>query len=329
MQQRLGLGDHRGVPEPRVLPAERHVGAVGVAAGRPARLGVQHQREEAERLGRLRQQAGDEAREVDRLAGQVAAGGVGAVGVGPALGEGGVDRLEHRVEPRRRARPARGWRRGCRPARILVLARTRRLAIAAGETRKAEAMRPASRPSTTCSISGARIAGLERGVGAGEEQRRAAGRAGRARPRRRRAPRRGARASPAARGAGAAAAVAVDQPAPGDGHQPGLGVVRAAARRPVGERGGEGVGERVLGRRHVAAARGEQGHELAVAAARDGVGRLARRALRRGARDRSAGSRPRVRYIAQTGRSSTTPWLAVGQRAAQAIAASRSGASIR
>ena len=53
-QQRLGLGDHRGVPERGVLPAERHVVAGGVAAGRPAGLGVQHQREEAERLGRVR-----------------------------------------------------------------------------------------------------------------------------------------------------------------------------------------------------------------------------------------------------------------------------------
>ena len=55
-QQRLGLGDHAGVPEPRVLPAERHVVAGGVAPGRAARLGVQHQREEAERL-RLRRAA--------------------------------------------------------------------------------------------------------------------------------------------------------------------------------------------------------------------------------------------------------------------------------
>ena len=77
---RLGLGDHRRVPELRILPAERHEGALGVAAGRPARLGVQHQGEEAERLGRVGQQPGDEAGEEDRLAGQLAAGGVGAAG---------------------------------------------------------------------------------------------------------------------------------------------------------------------------------------------------------------------------------------------------------
>ena len=96
-------------------------------------------------------------------------------------------------------------------------------------------------------------------------------------------------------------------------------------RRPVGERRREGLGQRVLGRGHVARARGEKGDELAVAAARDGVGRSRARRLARLDRPDHA----RVRYIAQTGRTSTMPWPARGQRAAQASAASRSGASIR
>jgi len=47
-------------------------------------------------------------------------------------------------------------------------------------------------------------------------------------------------------------------------------------RGPDGERGGEGVGERILGAGHVAGGGGEIGHELAVALAgdarRDGAG---------------------------------------------------------
>ncbi len=44
-------------------------------------------------------------------------------------------------------------------ARILDLARTRRWLIAAGAMRNAEAMAAASKPSTLCRISGARIDG--------------------------------------------------------------------------------------------------------------------------------------------------------------------------
>ena len=43
---------------------------------------------------------------------------------------------------------------------------------------------------------------------------------------------------------------------------------RAAAGGPAGEGGGEGVGQRILGRRDIAVARGEKGDELAVAFAR-------------------------------------------------------------
>ena len=59
------------------------------------------------------------------------------------------------------SRPASSSRSGIAKAmpacRILSLARTSRLAMAAGEVRKADAMVSAFRPSTTCRISGARM----------------------------------------------------------------------------------------------------------------------------------------------------------------------------
>ena len=51
-----------------------------------------------------------------------------------------------------------GTRKGMPLSRILALARTRRWPMAAGETRKAEAMAAASKPRTVCSIKGARTA---------------------------------------------------------------------------------------------------------------------------------------------------------------------------
>ena len=56
---------------------------------------------------------------------------------------------------------------------------------------------------------------------------------------------------------------------PRRGRQPALRVHGHALDRPDGERGAEGVGERVLGARHVARAGREIGHELAVAFAGD------------------------------------------------------------
>ena len=71
-------------------------------------------------------------------------------------------RRRRRRSPRGRHPDARPDRRapapatGCRPARILLLARTSRWLIAAGETRKAEAIVAASKPRMVCRISGAR-----------------------------------------------------------------------------------------------------------------------------------------------------------------------------
>ncbi len=93
----------------------------------------------------------------------------------------------------------------------------------------------------------------------------------------------------------------IDCFAPAYRDQPRLGVIGNTARRPFGKRGGEGVGQRVLGRRHVAQTMRQEGDELAVAAP--------------GRRFRGPASlavtlpRHRVRpgYIAQIGRTSIVP----------------------
>ncbi|MEJ1969637.1 MAG: hypothetical protein WDN03_13535 [Rhizomicrobium sp.] len=52
----------------------------------------------AERFGLARQQGGDQPAQPDRFGGGVAAVDVGAGGVGPAFGIGGIDRLQHGIE---------------------------------------------------------------------------------------------------------------------------------------------------------------------------------------------------------------------------------------
>ena len=107
------------VPALRVLLAERHVVAGGVAARVAARLRVQHQRQQAQRLAFVGQQRRHQAAEPDRFVGQVAPPRIGALRVGPAFGIGGVDRIEHRVQAlaqrvalghfERRCRPGGSW----------------------------------------------------------------------------------------------------------------------------------------------------------------------------------------------------------------------------
>src|SRR5262249_42102246 len=93
----------------------------------------------------------------------------------------------------------------------------------------------------------------------------------------------------------------VDLLAPRGGEQPGLGIPRAAVRGPVGERGDERFGERVLRGGDVARARGEKGDELAVAAARRIFDRGPRVAFELGYDST---------YIVHRGRTSILPWLA-------------------
>src|SRR5262249_50293192 len=105
----------------------------------------------------------------------------------------------------------------------------------------------------------------------------------------------------------------VDHAPPRGGEEPRLRRLGDAALGPGRKRCREGVGQRVLRRRDIARTRSKIGDELAVA--------LPRGALRRSAR--------RLAHIVQTGRTSTAPPGAAGQRSAQGGAASRSATSRR
>ena len=119
-----------------------------------------------------------------------------------------------------------------------------------------------------------------------------------------------------------APSVDIDHFSPRDGEEPRFRVRGTAIRRPVPECGGEGFRQGVFGLRYVPRPRGEEGDELAVAAAGDLVRRLTGLLVA----FHVVSSR---RYMGQIGRTSTTPWFTVGQRAAHESAASRSGASMR
>ena len=87
----------------------------------------------------------------------------------------------------------------------------------------------------------------------------------------------------------------------------------------MGQRGGEGVGQRILGSCDVAGPCREEGDEPAVALPGHRFG---------GGAGVVADSSRRDGYISQIGRTSTAPCAAAGQRAAQVSAWSRSGTSM-
>ena len=212
-----------------------------------------------------------------------------------------------------------GTLKGMPASRILALARPSRLPIAAGDRRKAEAMPLGVEAENHLEHQRRVDRRVEGGMGAGEEEREAlirylgAGRGGRLDFFRQQPQRAfGFVAGPAAPGG-------IDQLAAGDGDQPPLRFRRHAVHRPVGKRRGEGVGQGVLGRRHVARPRGEQRHQPAVAVAGDHLGGGARR-VAVAAHGGAAGCDRR--------RTSTTPWPTVGHCAAQASAASSSATSM-
>ena len=318
-EQRFGLGDQVGVPQRRVLLGERHVVAGGGAPRAAPRLGMKHQREQPERLGLVGHQRHHEPPEPDRLFAEIAAARFGAGGIGPAFGERRVDRFQHGGEALAQIG---AFRHAERDAGLPDLRFRPRKALAHGGRRHQEGRADGRGIEAEDRLQDERRAdaGIDRRMGAGEHQ-------GQAMVRHRRwlgvgkllgellgeeleMGDRGLAAVPPPR--------RIDGAAPRHGEQPAFGIVGDAASIPVGQRRGEGVGERILGAGDVAAARGEEGHQLAVAAARH--------RLRGGARGLS---RHRDAYMVQTGRTSIAPKLAPGQRAAQDSAASRSGTSIR
>src|SRR5260370_893050 len=122
-QQRLGLFDESRIPLRGILFGERYIIPVGRAARAPARFGMEHQGQQTQRLGRV-----------------------------------GKERNHQTSKPSGRSSWP-GTRNGMPASRILFLARESRWPMAAGETRNAEAIVAASKPSRVCKISGARIPG--------------------------------------------------------------------------------------------------------------------------------------------------------------------------
>ena len=108
------------VPPCAVLVGEAHERAVGRGAGRPPRLGEQHEREQPEHLGLVRHQIREQAGEADRLGTELVAHEVFACRGEIALVEHEVHHGQHR--PRRSGSSASsGTRYGIVVAADLVL----------------------------------------------------------------------------------------------------------------------------------------------------------------------------------------------------------------
>ena len=108
----------------------------------------------------------------------------------------------------------------------------------------------------------------------------------------------------------------VDCLAARDAQEPRFRILRNALRGPIGKRGREGLSKRIFRSRDIARARRKIRDQLAIAAARDVFGGIARCTF--------------AHYcIGQIGRTSIVPIAAPGHLAAQESAASRSGTSIR
>ena len=230
-------------------------------------LGVQHQREQAQRLGLVRQQRHDEAAEPERFLGQVA-----TRRIEPATGECGVDRCQHGIQPLRHLgalRNAQGNARlpdlRLRPHQPLAH-RGRGDQEGRRDRRGVEAkdrLHHQRRPD----------GGIDRRMGAGEHQRQAF--VGDSRIVHRLVQFLSQQAEMIGRLATrAAAAGGIDQPAPPDRGQPCLRIARDAGYGPVDQRGRKRIRKRVLGRGHVAGARRQEGNQLPIAAARHGLRQL-------------------------------------------------------
>ena len=139
-------------PATRILPPHRaaHHGAPRRAASAPASPSLPVPRAKADATSRPSQIASSARLRSAR---------VRAARIGPPFREGGIDRLQHRAQPLAQVGAIIGnaLERDAGLSWILASwARTRRWPIVAGETRKAEAIVAASKPSTACRISGAR-----------------------------------------------------------------------------------------------------------------------------------------------------------------------------
>ena len=98
VQQGFGLTDQGAVPQRRVLQLERHEFALVIAPRHPARIEIEHQSQQTQRLGFVRQQGDDQTPEPDGFFGQRAPLRLGAQRVGPAIAVDRVDRRQHRLQ---------------------------------------------------------------------------------------------------------------------------------------------------------------------------------------------------------------------------------------
>jgi hypothetical protein len=98
MEQCFGFGNLLNIPQGGVLLGEGNelagLGAAGAAAG----FSVQQQGEKTESFGLIRKQLGYETGKIDGFFGEIAADDIGAAGIGPTLGECGVDGVEDCVQ---------------------------------------------------------------------------------------------------------------------------------------------------------------------------------------------------------------------------------------
>ena len=114
-------------------------------------------------------------------------------------------------------------------------------------------------------------------------------------------------------------AIYVAHPIARGGHQPGIGIGGDAAFGPGGERCRERLGERVLCQGNIARPSHQQREQAPVGDARRNLGGTARVRLHHAAAEPGGGI---------TGRTSTDPDEAAGERAAHSSAASRSATSM-
>ena len=348
LDQGQALGDQRGVPEAAILVLQQHDIAGGVDPGRAAGVVQQHQRQQAHDRPAPGQQGVQPAAKLDRLERQAAAR---VAGVG--LGEHQVEHRQHPgdalVQQLRRRRlvgdaggadlrlrphqplghgllghqegPGDGGRgqRADHPQgqRHLRLQAERR--VAAGEDQPQQIV-----------VTERRL-GLVSGLGLGGHGDLGVDLQG-----------------VPARAEGGAAAELVEGLVPADLDQPGAGVGRRRLG-PGGGGGGEGLLQPLLGQVEVADQADQRGQRLGAVAAegvfdsqgvrpsrrpRCGLLRMTgigdtnhtRHGEERARRARVSNHAP---HIAQTGRTSTEPYLAVGILAAMAVASSRSLASTR
>jgi hypothetical protein len=95
------LCDHRGAPTVHVLFGKRDVPAVRRSARRSPCFAVEHQRQQPAHLRLGWHPLPQHAREPERFVGQAPRPRIGTGGVLPTAAVGGVDGVEHRIEPLR------------------------------------------------------------------------------------------------------------------------------------------------------------------------------------------------------------------------------------